>query len=76
MSASQIQVELRRARPALEVQMPLHSGSTAEIASNITNYSVRASLDQNNRSRIGSDGGIYTPELAADPLAYYILAKA
>lgn len=71
-----IQVDLQRTRSPLEVQMPTPGGSTAELARNITNYSVKASLDQDNRSRLGSDGGIYTPELAADPLAYYILAKA
>lgn len=76
MSKSAIQVELQRTRPALEVQIPAPGGSTADLARNITNYSVKASFDPDNRSRLGSDGGIYTPELTADPLAYYILAKA
>jgi hypothetical protein len=34
------------------------------------------STDANNRTTTGSDGGIYTPDITADPLAYYILAKA
>ena len=35
------------------------------------------SADTPNRLRWGSDGGLYVPdELAPDPLAYYILAKA
>lgn len=76
MSQSAIQVELQRTRPALGVQIPAPGSSTADLARNITNYSVKASFDPDNRSRLGSDGGIYTPELTADPLAYYILAKA
>ena len=38
------------------------------------NASISADLD--NRLTTGSDNGLYVPELAADPLAYYILAKA
>lgn len=34
------------------------------------------SADPGNRTTTGSDGGIYTPEIVADPLAYYILARA
>lgn len=35
------------------------------------------SADTPNRLRWGSDGGLYVPDdLAPDPLAYYILAKA
>ena len=34
------------------------------------------SADPDNRTREGSDGGLYTPELEVDPLAYYILAKS
>jgi hypothetical protein len=35
------------------------------------------SSDVNNRVTSGSDGGIFVPDdLATDPLAYYILAKA
>lgn len=71
-----IEVDLQRAHPPLNVQMPTPGGSTVDLARNITNYSVKASFDPDNRSRLGSDGGIYTPELTADPLAYYILAKA
>ena len=33
------------------------------------------SADPENRARAGSDGGVFVPELAADPVAYYILAK-
>ena len=76
MSSAEIQVELRRALPPLKVQMPTPGNSTADLARNITNYPTKVSLDQDNRSRTGSDGGIYTPELITDPLAYYILAKA
>lgn len=35
-----------------------------------------ASADPNNRTVVGTDGGLYTPDITADPLAYYILAKA
>lgn len=76
MSLTNIQVELRRGDRQLQVEMPTPGGSTADLARNITNYSVKASFDPDNRSRLGSDGGIYTPELTTDPLAYYILAKA
>lgn len=31
--------------------------------------------DPENRARLGTDGGVFVPELAADPVAYYILAK-
>lgn len=34
------------------------------------------SADPGNRTTTGADGGLYTPEIQADPLAYYILAKA
>lgn len=34
------------------------------------------STDPENRSRLGDDGKIYTPELTTDPLAFYILAKS
>ena len=34
------------------------------------------STDPDNRTVLGTDGGFYTPDIAADPLAYYILAKA
>lgn len=34
------------------------------------------STDPDNMTREGTDGGLYTPDLVADPLAYYILAKA
>ena len=37
---------------------------------------ARLSTDPGNRSILGSDQGIYTPDFVADPLAYYILAKA
>lgn len=43
------------------------SGSVTELA---------ISTDPDNRLTTGSDNGLYVPELAADPLAYYILAKA
>jgi hypothetical protein len=33
------------------------------------------STDPDNRLTTGSDDGLFVPELAADPLAYYILAK-
>ena len=33
------------------------------------------SADADNRTTLGGDGGIYTPDLIVDPLAYYILAK-
>lgn len=33
------------------------------------------SADPENRARAGTDGGVFVPELAADPVAYYILAK-
>ena len=33
------------------------------------------SADPENRAHAGSDGGVFVPELAADPVAYYILAK-
>ena len=35
-----------------------------------------ASGEINNRTRIGNDGGIYTPDIEVDPLAHYILAKS
>lgn len=34
------------------------------------------SSDAENRLRAGSDGRLFVPELTADPVAYYILAKA
>lgn len=34
------------------------------------------STDPNNMTSMGTDGGIFTPDMVADPLAYYILAKA
>lgn len=34
------------------------------------------SSDPSNRLTSGSDEGLYVPELAADPLAYYILSKS
>ena len=34
------------------------------------------SADAGNRTVLGSDGGVYTPDIETDPLAYYILAKA
>lgn len=34
------------------------------------------SADANNMTRVGTDGGLYTPDLVSDPLAYYILAKS
>lgn len=34
------------------------------------------STDANNRTTRGSDGGLFTPDITSDPLAYYILAKA
>ena len=37
---------------------------------------IRISTDPNNRSTKGTDGGLYTPDISVDPLAYYILAKA
>ena len=38
---------------------------------------TQISADTPNRLRWGSDGGLYVPDdLASDPLAYYILAKA
>lgn len=33
------------------------------------------SADAGNRTVLGADGGMYTPELGVDPLAHYILAK-
>ena len=42
------------------------SGSVAHMA---------VSADPDNRLTTGSDDGLYVPDLAADPLAYYILAK-
>lgn len=33
------------------------------------------SADPENRAHLGTDGGVFVPELAADPVAYYILAK-
>ena len=36
---------------------------------------VAISTDPDNRLTTGSDDGLFVPELAADPLAYYILAK-
>lgn len=33
------------------------------------------SSDANNRLRTGTDRRLYVPEIAADPVAYYILAK-
>jgi hypothetical protein len=47
-----------------EQGVPGQSGSAASL-----------SADAGNRSTVGSDGGIHTPDLTADPLAYYILAK-
>lgn len=38
--------------------------------------SAALSTDPNNRSVEGTDGGIFTPDLVVDPLAYYILAKS
>lgn len=34
------------------------------------------SLDPNNMTQEGTDGGIFTPDVVADPVAYYILAKS
>lgn len=34
------------------------------------------SADANNMTREGTDGGLFTPDLVSDPLAYYILAKS
>lgn len=34
------------------------------------------STDPDNRLTTGTDGGQFVPELTADPLAYYILAKS
>ena len=34
------------------------------------------STDPNNRTTTGNDGGLFTPDIMSDPLAYYILAKA
>lgn len=34
------------------------------------------SADADNRATHGTDGGLYVPELAVDPLAYYILARS
>lgn len=34
------------------------------------------SADADNRATHGADGGLYVPELAVDPLAYYILARS
>lgn len=49
----------------LEVAMQGPPGPTAFV-----------STDPDNRTVLGTDGGFYTPDIAADPLAYYILAKA
>lgn len=38
--------------------------------------SVSISTDPENRLTTGTDSGLFVPELVADPLAYYILAKA
>lgn len=38
--------------------------------------SVFISMDTNNRLSKGTDDGLFVPDIAADPLAYYILAKA
>jgi hypothetical protein len=38
--------------------------------------SAFVSADPNNRTVTGTDGGFFTPDIVADPLAYYILAKA
>ena len=43
------------------------------IAANPTLAAI--STDPDNRLTTGSDDGLFVPELAADPLAYYILAK-
>ncbi|TAG50442.1 MAG: hypothetical protein EAZ30_00020 [Betaproteobacteria bacterium] len=37
---------------------------------------VAISTDPENRLRRGTDAGLLVPEIVADPLAYYILAKA
>ena len=41
-----------------------------------TGSSASISTDPNNMTVLGGDGGIYTPDLVADPVAYYILAKS
>lgn len=62
------ELHLRPCDPALTMRLTplLQVGSIAHI-----------SADTPNRLRWGSDGGLYVPDdLAPDPLAYYILAKA
>ena len=38
--------------------------------------SASLSTDPHNMTVLGGDGGIYTPDVVADPVAYYILAKS
>jgi hypothetical protein len=38
--------------------------------------SAAISTDPDNRLTTGTDSGLFVPEITADPLAYYILAKA
>ena len=61
------ELHLRPCDPALTMHLtPLLQVGGAHI-----------SADTPNRLRWGSDGGLYVPDdLAPDPLAYYILAKA
>ena len=48
-----------------------------EVRATAANLTLAAiSTDSDNRLTTGSDDGLFVPELAADPLAYYILAKA
>lgn len=76
MSVEKIQVELKRTTPGIQVEFSRPQSLGVEFARTITNYNTKPSTDPDNRSTLGSDGGIYTPEIAVDPLAYYILAKA
>lgn len=76
MTPTRIQIELKRSSPPISIEIPQAQGSVMEMARTITNYHVKTSNDPNNRSKVGSDGGIFTPEIVVDPLAYYILAKA
>ena len=50
--------------------------AVAELLRGPAGSAAAISQDPGNRLTSGTDAGLLVPELVADPLAYYILAKA
>lgn len=76
LSAQTVSLDISLDVQSRDIEVSSPTPASVEVVLGAPSTAGFISADPDNRTKIGADGGIFTPDIAVDPLAYYILAKA